>query len=168
MAHFTVDQVIAADPDAVQAAFCDDDFYPALGSLPGIAAPEVIEHRLVDGAVRLRVRYRFNGSLAPPARAVLDPAKLSWIDCSTVDVGARRTQWEIQPEHYGRNLQCGGEYAFVPGPDGSTTQHLEGELRVRWPLVGSLVERALLTGLRQHLAGEARIVERFIQRPGGP
>ncbi|HEY2427903.1 MAG TPA: DUF2505 family protein, partial [Acidimicrobiales bacterium] len=133
-----------------------------------IAPPEVIEHETDGPRVRIRVRYRFNGSLAPPARAVLDPAKLSWIDSSTVDVPARSTRWEIQPEHYGRNLRCGGSYAFLPGPDGGTVQHIEGDLRVRWPLVGPLVERALLTGLRQHLAGEAEIVERFVNAREGP
>jgi len=168
MAHFSVDQVISAEPDAVQAAFCDDRLYPALGALPGIAPPEVLEKEERDGQVCLRIRYRFNGSLAPPARAVLDPARLSWIDSSTIDVQARHTQWEILPEHYGRNLSCTGEYTFLPGAGGRTTQHIEGDLRVRWPLVGPIVERALLTGLRQHLAGEADIVERFVNGQAGP
>jgi hypothetical protein len=162
MTHFTVDQLIAAPPDAVQAAFCDDTFYPALGALPGIAPPEVIEHAVDGEQIRLRVRYRFNGPLAPPARAVLDPAKLSWIDSSTIDVPARHTRWMIQPEHYGRNLRCGGQYSFLAAPGGHTTQHIEADLRVSWPLVGRLVERALLSGLRQHLAAEAGVVERFV------
>lgn len=163
MARFTVEQLIDADPDAVQAAFCDDAFYAALGELPDIAQPEVVEHTTAGDTVHLRVRYRFNGSLAPPVRAVLDPSKLTWIDESTVDVPGRRTRWAIHPEHYARNLHCGGEYQFMPAAGGGTTQRLEAELRVRWPLVGGLVERALLSGIRQHLAAEAPIVERFVR-----
>jgi hypothetical protein len=162
MAHFIVDQLIAAPPDAVQAAFCDDAFYPALGALPGLAPPEVVEHTVDGDQVRLRVRYRFNGPLAAPARAVLDPAKLTWVDSSTIDVRARRTRWEIHPDHYGRNLRCDGQFSFLPAPGDQTTQHIEADLRVSWPLVGRVVERALLTGLRQHLSAESGVVERFV------
>jgi hypothetical protein len=90
------------------------------------------------------------------------PPKLSWIDSSTIDVPVRHTRWEIQPQHYGRNLRCGGQYSFVGALGGHTTQHIEADLRVSWPLVGRLVERALLSGLRQHLAAEAGVVERFV------
>jgi hypothetical protein len=161
--RFVVEQPIGADPDAVQAAFCSAELYEALSDLPDIAPPEVLERTATDGVVHLRVRYRFNGSLAPAVRAVIDPAKLTWVDDSTIDVAARRTRWEIQPEHYARNLQCGGEYSFLPAGEGRTTQRLEANLRVRWPLVGGLVERAILSGLRQHLAAEAPIVERFVR-----
>jgi hypothetical protein len=44
---------------------------------------------------------------------------------------------------------------------------MEGDLRVRYPVVGGLVERAIVVGMRQHLGEEARILERWL-RDSGP
>ena len=57
--------------------------------LPKLGPPEVLE-RTVDGdVVRLQIRYRFVGDLSPAVTAVLDPAKLTWVEHSTHDLGRR-------------------------------------------------------------------------------
>jgi hypothetical protein len=160
---FHVDQPIAAPPDAVQAAFLDPDFYPTLGEMPAISPPELLECVEQDGRVRLRVRYAFSGDLAPPARAVLDPNRLTWIDESVVDVEARCTTFRISPDHYGDRFSCDGRYELVPDGDG-TLQRLDGEVRVRWPLVGRLAERGIVRGLEEHIRTEAALIERYANR----
>jgi hypothetical protein len=37
---------------------------------------------------------------------------------------------------------------------------------VRYPVVGGLVERAIIVGMRQHLGEEARILERWLRDSG--
>jgi len=86
--RFSAEQSITAPRDAVEAAFVDPGFYAALGELSAIRPPEVLEQR-VEGAddnfVHLRVQYAFSGNLSGPARAVLDPARLTWVDQSTFE-----------------------------------------------------------------------------------
>jgi Protein of unknown function (DUF2505) len=167
--QFSVEQSIAAPRHAVEAAFLEADFYAALGELSAIRPPEVLERRVEgpDGnVVHLRVQYAFSGSLSGPARAVLDPARLTWVDDSTFDRAAHRMDFEIVPDHYADRLQCRGWYQFEPAGERATRQVMGGDLRVRYPVVGGLVERAIIVGIRQHLGEEARILERWLRDSG--
>ena len=159
--HFTVDQPIAAPLDRVEAAFADPAFYMALGEMPTIGAPEVLECTERDGQIFLRVHYAFTGDLAAPARRVLDPAKLTWVVESTVDHETSVTTFRMLPDHYADRLECFGSYTLAAaGPD-ATMQHMEGELRVNYPVVGRLAERGIVLGLKEHIAQEARVVEEW-------
>ncbi|HEX4539997.1 MAG TPA: DUF2505 family protein [Acidimicrobiales bacterium] len=167
--RFSLEQSIAAPRDAVEAAFLDPGFYAALGELSAIRPPEVLEQRVEgpDGnLVHLRVQYAFAGNLSGPARAVLDPDRLTWVDHSTFDRGAHRIDFEIVPDHYADRLQCEGWYRFEPDGEQATRQLMGGDLRVRYPVVGGLVERAIIVGMRQHLGEEARILERWLRDSG--
>ncbi len=159
--HFTVDQPIAAPCDRVEAALVDPAFYRTLAAMPNIGEPEVLERVEQDGRVRLRVRYAFTGNLAPPARRVLDPAKLTWVVESSVDRAAHRTTFRMVPDHYRDRLECDGSYTLRPnGPD-ATVQHIEGDLRVHYPIVGKLAERGIVQGLKEHMAQEAAVLEQW-------
>ena len=167
--RFSAEQSIAAPRDAVEAAFLDPGFYAALGELSAIRPPGVLERRVEgpdDNLVHLRVQYAFSGNLSGPARAVLDPARLTWVDQSTFDRAAHRIDFEIVPDHYADRLQCRGWYQFEPVGDRATRQLMGGDLRVRYPVVGGLVERAIIVGIRQHLGEEARILERWLRDSG--
>jgi Protein of unknown function (DUF2505) len=161
--HFTVDQPIAAPLDRVERAFVDPAFYEALGAMPNIGDPEVLECIEGDSQLSLRVRYAFTGQLAAPARRVLDPAKLTWIVDSTVDKKTGATTFRMLPDHYADRLECFGSYVLsAAGPD-ATMQHMEGELRVNYPVVGRLAERGIVLGLKEHIAQEARVVEEWVR-----
>lgn len=168
--RFSVDQVIHLERAVVEDAFADPRFYTALGAMESLSPPEVLERRPdeVDPRVlHLRVRYAFAGYLAPPVKAVIDPAKVTWVDHSTLDRGRHRVDFEMVPEHYGNRFACSGSYRFEPDGDdpGTTHQLMEGLVVVHYPLVGGLVERGIVLGLRQHLAEEAKVLERWASAP---
>jgi hypothetical protein len=161
--RFTVDQPIAAACDRVEQAFVDPAFYTALATMPNIGEPHILERTESDGRVELRVRYAFTGNLAPAARRVLDPAKLTWVVESSVDRASHTTRFRMVPDNYRDRLECSGTYTLRPdGPD-RTVQHAEGELRVHFPVVGKLAERGIVTGLKEHLAEEAHVLERWLR-----
>lgn len=161
-----MDQAIRVERAVVEDAFDDPGFYQALGTMDSLSPPQVLERR-PDPAdpqvVHLRVRYAFAGRLAPPVRAVIDPAKVTWVDHSTLDRVRHRVDFEMVPEHYGDRFACSGSYRFEPDAEdpGTTHQLMEGVVTVRYPLVGGLVERGIVLGLRQHLGEEAAVLERW-------
>jgi hypothetical protein len=155
---FSVVQAIAAPCDAVIAALADPAFYPRLGELPSIKAPEVLECHDDGNVVRLRVQYHFAGNLAPAARKVLDPQRLSWVDESVLDRSLRRLEFTIRPDHYADRLKCRGVSMFESDGDAATTQRVAGVMQVNFPLVGRAVERAIVSGLTDHLAHEAAVL----------
>ncbi|MBV8161459.1 MAG: DUF2505 family protein [Acidimicrobiia bacterium] len=162
----TVDQPIAAPLGGVEEALVDPRFYKALGSMPAIGAPEVLECSVDGGDVFLRVRYAFTGDLAPAARRVLDPAKLTWVVESTIDRATHTTAFRMLPDHYADRLSCRGSYALVANGDRATIQRMDADLRVNYPIVGRLAERGIARGLQENVAQQARIIERWVAGEG--
>jgi len=159
--RFQVEQVLRADPDAAARAFTDPALYEAYAGLPKVQGAEVLSREVEGERVRLRVRYRFAGHLSSAARAVIDPARLSWVDESVHDLATRHVHFTLRPDHYGDRFRCRGEYRIEPAGEGCR-RIATIELHVSAPLVGRAVEGAIASGLREHLADEAVAVESFL------
>jgi len=165
--HFELEQRIQSPVDHVVAAFVDPRFYEMLDALPKLGRPEVLTHEVHESTAHLRVRYRFTGNLSSAVRAAVDPQKLSWVEDAEHDLVAHRVQFRMLADHYADRFRCSGTYRFEPAGDAATDRFCAGDLQVRMPLVGHRVERAIVSGLREHLDSEAQLVERFIaDNPG--
>ena len=66
------------------------------------------------------------------------------------------------PDNYPGIFSFAGWYELRPAGATSCTQHLEVDLRVHLLILGPLAERAIAVGVRQNLAGTARLVERYV------
>lgn len=160
--RFTIDQHFRASPDAVARAYADPDLYLALQNLPKMSRPEVLSHQSNGDEVLLQIRYRFSGNLSPAARAVLDPARLTWVEHATHNLVSRTTTFHMVPDHYGDRFRCSGSYRFEADGTG-TRRHCEGDIKVRALLVAGAVENAIVSGLREHLTDEVAVVDAFLQ-----
>jgi hypothetical protein len=160
--RFRFEQRFHGDVDAVARAYADPSLYDMLGELPKLGDPTVVDREADGDTVRLRVRFRFTGDLSAAARAVLDPAKLTWVEESTHDLAAHHVTFRLVPDHYGDRLRASGEYTFDDLGDRGTRRTSAGEVTVRTPFVGGVVERAIVSGLREHLEAEVAVVERFL------
>jgi hypothetical protein len=163
--RFQLTQRFAAPVADVADAFCDPGFYELLADSPKLGRPEVLD-RLVDATgeqVTMQVRYRFTGDLSSAARAVLDPGKLSWVEEAVHDLAAHRVEFVLHPDHYADRFRCSGSYSFTAADDvDATVRHAEGEVKVKAPLVAGAVERAIVSGLREHLDEEVDLLHRFL------
>jgi Protein of unknown function (DUF2505) len=159
---FAADQVFAAGGDAVARAYADPALYEHLVGLPKLGTPEVLDHRVEGTTVRLAIRYRFVGDLAPAVTAVVDPRKLSWVEQSVHDLAARRIRYRLDPDHYADRLRSAGTCAITDRDNGGSVRTVEGSLKVKALIVGGAVERAIVSGLREHLAGEVALVEQYV------
>ena len=158
---FTVDQVYAAAGDAVARAYASPDLYADLVGLPKLGTPEVLDHEVDGTTVRLQIRYRFVGHLSAAVTAVVDPRKLSWVEHSVHDLAARRITYRLAPDHYPDRLSSSGTCAITDRAHGSV-RTVTGRLKVKALVVGSAVERAIVSGLREHLVDEAPVVDRYV------
>jgi len=156
--RFRTEQRFEAELAAVMAQFCDPGLYPTLVGLPKISAPVVLDHSTDGSHVHLRLHQRFTGELPAAALAVVDPAKLSWVEEIHFDLSRAAATTRLMPDHYADRLTCSGRYTFVASAAGHTVRRLEGDLKVRVPLVGGKVEGALVSGLREHAADEQPLI----------
>jgi uncharacterized protein DUF2505 len=164
---FRVEQTYRADPDLVAHAYTDPALYEAVGEVSRLGRPEVLDRQEDGDVVTLRIRYRFTGDLSSAARAVLDPARLTWVEHSTHDLGRHHVAYRLEPDHYADRFRASGEcqVAGAPGGDGSV-RTVTGIVKVKALVVGGAVERAIVSGLRDHLADEATAVDRFVSQQG--
>jgi hypothetical protein len=162
--RFELTQRIAAPVADVAGALCDPAYYAALGAAPKLGDPEVLGREVDGDIVTMRVRHRFSGDLSSAVKAVLDPAKLTWVDVARHDLADRLVRFELQPDHYGDRFSCRGSYRLEVDPSDQqrTIRRAEGDVTVRAPLVRSQVERALVSGLKEHLQAEVAILEAFV------
>ncbi len=165
--RFRTEQAVPGPRDAVVAAFVDPDYYAGLDGLPTVGRPEVLDHRRKGRTVLLEVRYLFTGQLAPAARRILDPAKLTWVNRIELDLDRGEATLEMLPDHYPNRLSCRGSFRFEAEGAG-TREILEGDLIVHFLLVGRTVEKALVGGLGRHLAEEAPRLGAFATAAGSP
>lgn len=164
--RFTLDQSLPAGVADVLDAFTDPAFLASLAGLPRVGSPDLLDQARDGDLVHQRVRYRFQGDLSSAVRRVLDPDRLTWVDERTYDLAAATASFRIVPDHYEGRLRCEGVERYV-GQGDSTVRHVEGDLTVRWPIVGGTVERAIVSGLREHLEEEAVLLRRWLEGAGG-
>jgi hypothetical protein len=166
--RFQIEQKIAGPVEAVARIYTEPRFYEQLGELPKLGKPEMLERREEGSLVQLAVRFRFTGSLSPAVTAVVDPAKLTWVEESVHDLDECAVTFRMNPDHYPDRLRSQGSVHYEPDGDGVTRRLTEGELAVKVPLlmgggaVGGVVEGAIVSGLREHLAAEIEVVERLL------
>ncbi len=159
--RFSVEQRFAAPLEAVEAALLEPAFLARLALLPKLGEPQLLASEVDGPIVRQQVRYRFAGELSPAVTAVVDPKRLTWVEHTTFDRGSHRGEHRIVPDHYGDRLRC--SYTTQLGGDGPFTSRVtEGDLRVRFPLVGGRVERAIVSGLVEHAELEAEVLGRWL------
>ena len=164
--RFSVEQVLPGPVERVEDALLDPEFLSSMASLPKLGAPQLLDISENGSTVRRRVRYQFTGDLSPAVTAVVDPAKLTWVEDASVDRVSHRTTFRILPDHYGSRLKCSGTFRLDEVP-GGVRRVLDGDLRVSFPLVGGKVERAIVSGLREHAALEADALRDWMAQQGG-
>jgi len=151
---FHLDQHFDGDVDDVVALYCDPAFYEALTGLTKVATPEAIRCERTDGQVVLELAYRFIAPLPGAVTAVVEPAKLTWREITTFDLVSRSSATRFVPDHYADRLHSDIACRYIE-TDSGTTRLIDGELKVRMLLVGGQVERAIVSGISEHLAEES-------------
>jgi hypothetical protein len=161
--RFQLDQALPGSVAEVLAAFTDPAFLTSVGDLGKVGAPEVLDQSRDGDTVRQHVRYRFTAELSHAVTSVIDRDKLVFVDEHVYDLKAATATFQIVPEHYAERLRCSGIERFHQISDGAN-RRIEAELTVKWPIVGGLVERAIVSGLKEHLADEAELMTAWLTR----
>jgi hypothetical protein len=163
--RFRIQQRFDAPLARVEAALLDPAFLDRLATLPKLGRPVLLDQQVDGDVVRRQVRYAFTGHLSSAVTAVVDPAKLTWVEDSSSDRASHRTTFRIVPDHYRDRLEASG--TFVLQTEGEGTRRVaDGELRVRFPLVGSKVERAIVSGLQDHATAEEVAMREWLASEG--
>ena len=157
-------QSINAEPAGVIWAFRTEAFYRSLRDLPFVGSPELVSFESNGADVLIDLRYRVAIDLPGPARAFIDPDKLTFVESSRLHPDGTGT-FEIRPDHYGTLLSSSGETA-VAGDSGACQRTMAGSLDVDLGWKGKIfeheAEKAIAGGLEQALLAQVAQVEAFV------
>ena len=107
--------------------------------------------------VRVSVRYRYIGDLPGGAGRFVKADKISWVQNSLFDLDEATEAIVIRPDNYADRFQASADAVLIADGDGCV-RRVTGEVRIRLPLVGGKVERAIVEGLLEHLDQEAKAI----------
>jgi hypothetical protein len=160
--RFDLTQTIAAPVDVVARAYASAELYEVLGGTDKLGPPDVLDRSEAGDTVTLRIRYQFVADLSPAVTAVVDPKKLTWVEESVHDLAARTVAVTLHPDHYADRLRCTGAYRYTARGE-ATVRQVNGDLKVKVLFVAGQVEKALVSGLKEHLEAEAPQVEAYLR-----
>ena len=164
--NFRIEERVTASADAAAHALVDPRFVAATAELPKVGGAELLDQQSDGNRVRQRIRYRFTGELSSAVTAVVDRDRLTWVDEADHDLTTFRSEHRILPDHYADRLQATYATELAPDCDAHRSRMVvTGMVKVRMPLVGGRVERAIVSGLEEHAAAEAQLLGDWLGRP---
>ncbi len=133
-----------------------------MAELPKLGSAEVVSNERDGDTVNLQVRYLFQADLSAAVTRVVDPAKLTWIEDSTVDLSTHATACVIRPDNYA-NLLEGSYSALIASTGSGSVRTVTGKIKVRVPLLGGKVEKAIIGGLEENADAQTTILTEFLR-----
>jgi hypothetical protein len=159
--HFEAEHAFPGGCAAVAAVLCDPGFHTNL-DLPDLSRPTVVEDGN-DGTARvLTLRYEYVGQLDPIARKVIAGRDLTWIQALRLDTTTFAGTLTFSAEAAPDRLNGRAQVALVADGDDRCTRRIDGDLHVKFPLVGGTAERRIVPGLLTRLDVEAAALSEYL------
>lgn len=95
-----------------------------------------------DGREDVEFTVCVHKSIPPIAQAILKPHMLTWKQVSRWDPETLTYTYEIVPFFFRDSFYCKGVWKYEQS-DGKVIQSMEGQLNVKLPIIGGLVEQTI-------------------------
>jgi hypothetical protein len=155
--------IFSAPVGAVCEGMGDADFYAQL-LLPDLEAPELLV-RTVDGdRVDIHTRFTYTGKLDPIAKKIVGKDHITWVQRLVIDSAAHSAELTVSPEVGVIPVSCRGTFELHEADGDQCLRTLDGELKIKIPIIGSKGEKSLAPGIMRRLDLEAEALNEFLTR----
>lgn len=121
-----------------------------------IESVATIEHDLRDGTLHRVLQFQASAPFAFLKSYTIPKDAMSWQERSVYRLAEHASRWSVHPkEQYSRFFQSEGVYKLTTLPDGRTRRTVIGDLQVKVPVLGAVIERAALAEVRRTYDAEA-------------
>jgi hypothetical protein len=138
----------------------DPAFYAEL-RLPDVEPPELVSRNVEGVCVDVHVRFMYTGRLDPIARRIVGHDQVSWVQQLQIDAAAASCELQVVPAVGMVPVTCTGTFTLREQGDGCV-RTLDGDLRIKVPIIGSRAEKSLAPGILRRLDLEAEALDRFL------
>jgi hypothetical protein len=165
---FEIDDTFSATRAELEGLLEDPDLYPRMArELPGIERIELLDEEAGPELVQRRVRYTPRdaaGRIPALARGRITPEMMVWVEESRFYRREHRIAYRVEPNlpaEWREQFVSQGEFRFTE-VDGGVARRIAGEVVVRVPVFGGLVERRLVKELRESFRAEAAVLAAWL------
>ena len=152
--HFECEHEFGGTVEQVATLMSDAAFQSVL-DLPDLARPDVVAQD-VDGTVHhLTLRYEYIGQLDPIAQKVVGGRRITWVQDLRIDVTTGIGTLGFTADGVGGRADGRAAVTLTATGDASCRRVIDGDFRIRIPLVGGKAEHAIVPGLERRLDVEA-------------
>ena len=154
---FELDQRFPAPAQEVLELYVDPDFWSTMDGTAETGPPEVLGVDRTAGTATVRLRWHLAVELPREASRFLDVDDVSWVESTRWDLPTRSAEVLFQPDQAAGLLRASAS-ARLADTDRGSIRRVGGHLKVRIPLLGSKVERAISEGIEARLDAETAAV----------
>src|SRR5262249_45131757 len=130
--------------------------------LPDLDRPELLVRNENGTKIDIHLRFTYTGRLDPVARRIVGRDHVSWVQRLVVDPATRTCALSVAPEIGVVPVSCTGTFTLHDADGDQCLRILEGELRVKVPLIGGNAERSLAPGITRRLDLEAAALDAYL------
>jgi hypothetical protein len=123
--------------------------------LPDLSRPEVVEHSVEGTRHHLVLRYEYVGQLDSLAKGIVGNRRLTWVQELTLDVERGEGELRFSADDDAGRVNGSASVAIVATGDAACRRTIDGDFRIRIPVVGGTAERRVVPGLVRRLEVEA-------------
>ncbi|HPU40603.1 MAG TPA: DUF2505 family protein, partial [Microthrixaceae bacterium] len=109
----------------------------------------------------VRIKYRVDAKLPSQAARFIDPNNVAWVQETTWDLDALTAKVRFLPVQAAGLIHAVATIDVTTDGD-DTVRELRGEFRVKIPLVGAKVEKAVVGDIGTNLEEEADLVAKVL------
>jgi hypothetical protein len=134
-----------------------------LGAMPAFRSRDLVEKKdLGDGRTNWRFKVVAGGDIPASARKVVNEDMLTWHEDTRFEPREHTIHWTIVPlkDKVKGILEAHGIWKLIPSGAG-TRRVIEGNINVKVPIVGKVVEQFLAAELKKNYDVEPDIQRKF-------
>jgi hypothetical protein len=132
-----------------------------LGAMPAFRSRDLVEKKdLGDGRVNWRFKVVAGGDIPKSAQKVVSPEFLTWHEDTRFEPKEHTIYWKIDPLQKKVDVDAHGIWKLIPSGQG-TKRVIEGNITVKMPIVGKVVEGFLASELKKNYDVEPDIQRKF-------
>jgi hypothetical protein len=131
----------------------DPKTYEEMPNVASVKLTHFVEHP--DGRQDIEFTYSAHGRIPRFARKLIKPEYFKWREISRWDPHRLVYHFEIVPFFLRNIFLCKGDWTYQE-KNGKVIQTEEGVLNIKAPLIGPLIERAIITELYKNQDGANR------------
>lgn len=114
-----------------------------------VADVKVLDLKEKDGKKYVTYEFCAYGQIPKAVQHILKPEMLTWREESYWDSAKKEYVFNITPHFFKNVFTCKGKWVYSSTGAGKSLQECRGELTIKIPIFGQIIEKAIWTNLKK-------------------